>query len=91
MENQNTGATGTHTLSLGEMRVGISFNPGGHEQVNEIKRRAAELIDYVESQRPPKDQEQKFVGHHNEVNRLISLAQTHLEDAAMWAVKAVTK
>lgn len=68
--------------SLGEYRVGISFNPGGHEMVNKIKRAAADLIDLVDS-----------IDHmgNAEVARCRALAQTHIEDAAMWAVKAATK
>lgn len=84
-------------LTLGEFRVGISFNPGGHEQVNAIKKTAADLIDYLEAQR--NEFNMSFKGKDTpegtqlagEVNRLISLSQTHIEDAAMWGVKAVTK
>ena len=61
----------------GEYRVGISFNPGGNEKVTEIKRLAAKLIDYV--------------ADHGQDARCTSLAQTALEEAAMWAVKSVTK
>lgn len=78
-------------LTMGEMRVGINFNPSSNPDVDDIKIKAAELINFLESKRPAKNQEDKFQGFSNEVNRLISLAQTHLEDAAMWAVKAVTK
>lgn len=69
-------------MTLGEYRVGITFNPSADERVNAIKVQAAALIDYLEAQRhkgPP------------EAERLISLAQTNIEDAAMWGVKAVTK
>ena len=61
----------------GEHLVGISFNPGGHEQVNHIKRTVADLIDYV--RRNGKD------------GRCTSICITNLEDAAMWGVKSVTK
>ena len=75
-------------MTLGEYLVGISFNPGGNRQVNEIKRRAADLIDYLDSCRsPPELGEQQY----GEKLRLIDLAITHIEDAAMWGVKAVTK
>jgi hypothetical protein len=89
MENQQPATN--RPLTLGEMRVGISFNPGGHEQVNSIKRKAADLIDELSSYRPSPETKETFVGQHNEIQRLISLAQTHIEDAAMWGVKAVTK
>ena len=67
--------------SLGQFRVGISFNPGGNPLVDEIKYKAAELIDMIDSIQTRED----------EVVRLKALAMTHIEDAAMWAVKAVTK
>lgn len=72
-------------MTLGEYRVGISFNPGGNEMVNKIKRAAADLIDMVETI-PLGDSYEP-----QEVARLKALACTHIEDAAMWAVKAATK
>ncbi len=69
-------------MTLGEYRVGISFNPGGHEMVNKIKRGAADLIDLV-----------NLIDGADipEIGRLKALAFTHIEDAAMWGVKAATK
>ena len=67
-------------MTEGEYRVGITFNPGGNEMVNKIKRAAADLIDLVGT-----------VEGTGEVARLRALAQTHIEDAAMWGVKAATK
>jgi hypothetical protein len=61
----------------GEHLVGISFNPGGHEQVNHIKRTVADLIDYVKE--------------NGKDDRCTSICVTNLEDAAMWGVKSVTK
>ena len=49
--------------------------------VNKIKRAAADLIDLVET----------IESRNLEVGRLKALAMTHIEDAAMWAVKAATK
>jgi hypothetical protein len=72
--------------SLGEYRVGIDFNPSGDKSVNEIKKAAAAFIDLCEDHRGAGAYEVD-----GEVGRLLSLAQTHMEDAAMWAVKAVTK
>jgi hypothetical protein len=66
--------------TLGEYRVGIDFNPSGDDMVGKIKRAAADLIDLIDSI-PSKD----------EVTRLKALAMTHVEDGAMWAVKAATK
>lgn len=75
--------------TLGAYRVGISFNPSGDARVNAIKAMAASFIDLCEMYRDlaaASDSETKA-----EVNRLLALAETHIEDAAMWAVKAVTK
>jgi hypothetical protein len=74
-------------MTLGEYRVGIPFKPLPNPVVDDIKRRAADLIDLCESMR----KETGDLETDAERNRLISIAQTHLEDAAMWAVKAVTK
>lgn len=75
-------------LTVGQYRVGITFNPGGHPTVNTIKEKAAELIDLLETYRVDPV---NGVVSHPEVQRLLALAQTHIEDAAMWGVKAVTK
>jgi hypothetical protein len=69
-------------MTLGEYRVGIDFNPGGHEGVSKIKRAAADLIDLIHV---------LVDGSSPEVARLKALAMTHVEDGAMWAVKAETK
>lgn len=63
--------------SIGEHRVRMSFNPNANPKVEEIKRMAAACIDWCEENKS-KDP------------RLAALAQTHFEDAAMWAVKLAT-
>lgn len=73
-------------LSKGEFRVGINFNPSGDDLVGMIKSAAAHLIDLIEE--IPSDRE-TAVG--NERGRLKALAQTEIESAAMWGVKAATK
>ena len=73
-------------MTKGEYRVGINFNPSDDDTVGKIKRQAADLIDLIELITASDGGEQ-----YNEVTRLKALAQTHIEDAAMWAVKAVTK
>lgn len=72
--------------ALGDYRVGVSFNPSKLAHVDHIKRLAADLINYLELIRegPPAQNDA-------EIARLLSLAQTHIEDGAMWGVKAVTK
>lgn len=73
-------------MTKGEYRVGINFNPSADDHVGQIKRMAADLIDYIDM--IPSDRETE---RGNERGRLKALAQTHIEDAAMWAVKAATK
>jgi hypothetical protein len=65
------------TMSVGEDRVRIKFNPSADGVVDQIKQQTAKLIDLCETIKS-KDP------------RLVALAQTHYEDAAMWAVKAAT-
>ena len=76
------------SMTKGEYRVGIDFNPSGDDMVGQIKRKAADLIDLIETIPVAlianEDQ-------HQEVKRLKALAQTEVENAAMWAVKAATK
>lgn len=67
--------------TLGEYRVGLSFNPGGSKEVDVIKKIAANFIDVLQS---------KLTGDP-EKDRLIIHAQHLIEDAAMNGVKAVTK
>lgn len=74
-------------MTKGQYRVGITFNPSGNELVDDIKRRAAELIDLIEKIRSSGDSHDQAT----EVIRLKALAQTAIEDGAMWAVKAATK
>ena len=79
-------------MTKGEYRVGISFNPSNDDMVGKIKRAAADLIDLIEtipSNLGVENEAQAI--QQAEVHRLKALAQTHIEDAAMWAVKAVTK
>ena len=74
-------------MTKGEYRVGINFNPSNDDMVGNIKRAAADLIDLIDGIKASTDGHDTVV----EVLRLKSLAQTHVEDAAMWAVKAATK
>ena len=74
-------------MTMGEYRVGIDFNPGKSDIVAQIKRAAADLIDICLSV----DIASLSPGQREEVYRLMELAASHVEDGAMWAVKAVTK
>lgn len=68
--------------SLGEYRVGLDFNPSGNPQVHEIKKMAADLIDYCNG---------LASGSNSEAGRCFGLATDMIETAAMWAVKGATK
>jgi hypothetical protein len=76
-------------MTKGEYRVGITFNPSNDDMVGKIKRAAADLIDLIEG--IPGVQTRMDDVHGREVSRLKALAQTEIESAAMWAVKAATK
>lgn len=69
-------------MTKGEYRVGINFNPSADDTVGRIKRAAADLIDLIETVDTLDIAER---------GRLKALAQTAIEDGAMWAVKAATK
>ena len=64
-------------MAKGEDLVRMSFNPNANPYVEEIKRRVADLINYVEE-------------HRGLDPRLSALAITAFEEGAMWAVKLVT-
>ncbi len=66
----------------GEYRVGTSFNPSSNPAVDDIKGKAAALIDLLAPIAGDRD---------HPGARCASIAMTEIESAAMWAVKAVTK
>lgn len=85
--------------TLGEKRMRMFELPEGEEEspaIMKIKTPTAALIDHLNSIR--NDEVSKTYENSSEVMRevsgeklrLISLAQTAYEEAAMWAVKAVT-
>lgn len=71
-----------YKLTFGEYLVGLSFNPSGDPQVHEIKIRTAQLIDMMDKWKH---------GVTGVGAREAATAITRYEEAAMWAVKAVTK
>lgn len=77
-------------MTKGEYRVGITFNPSNDDTVGKIKRAAADLIDLIEGI-GMEGVAVGWVSMNPEVIRLKALAQTEIESAAMWAVKAATK
>ena len=78
-------------MTKGEYKVGVSFNPSANAKVDDIKRRAADLIDLIESIPSSGGLNPATMEQVSEVQRLKAIAQTKVEEAAMWAVKAATK
>lgn len=80
----------------GEQRVRIDFNVSGNSTVDSIKAKTAELINDLDSLRSfdvsdwPDTSNETIEKMAGEKLRLIDLAQTAYEEAAMWAVKAAT-
>ena len=69
-------------LTFGQKAVGLSFNPGGSETVNQIKSQYAGIIDTLNDHRS--------AATDPEVKRQLSVAITEAQTSQMWAVKAVT-
>jgi hypothetical protein len=86
----------TREPSLGEQRIRTNFNVSGDSLVDYFKVKSAELIDKLQSIR--NDEVSKTYEKSpsqlqitsGEKLRLIALAQTAYEEAAMWSVKAIT-
>ena len=66
--------------TLGQKRVKAEFNPDKNELVDQLKNKSAELIDLLESSRG--------INSTGEKQRIISIAQTEIETACMYAVKS---
>lgn len=71
----------TKQQTYGEKAVGLSFNPGQSDQVSEMKKAYAHIIDILNDMKTSGPGEQ---------NRLISISITEAQSAQMWAVKAIT-
>lgn len=69
-------------MTFGEKACGVSFNPGGRKDVDEIKRAYADLVDLLNAHRMDSTSQ--------EAQRMLSIAITETQTAQMWAVKAVT-
>lgn len=69
-------------LSFGERACGVSFNPGGHAVVNDLKEVFASVVDDLNHLRE--------ISVDSEQKRMLSIAITEVQSAQMWAVKAVT-
>jgi hypothetical protein len=72
----------TRELTFGEKAAGVTFNPGGHPDVDSVKSKFAIIIDELNSLR--------LAATSGEAKRYYSKAISHAEDAQMNAVKAIT-
>jgi len=66
--------------TLGQKRVKADFNPDKNDVVDQIKNKSAELIDLLEQLRNEESSGEK--------HRVISVAQTEIETACMYGIKA---
>lgn len=64
-------------LTLGEKRVQRNFNVSANQDIENLKKKYADIIDTVEALRNDKN------------GREISLAQTEAETSCMYAVKSL--
>ena len=68
--------------SIGEKRIRVNFNPMGTDEIMFKKKEFASLIDGLELQKKETSDPEKL--------RIIATAQTKIEEAAMWTIKAMT-
>ena len=74
--------------SVGQYRVGNTFNPSGDDAVTELKAKAAAFIDHCDHLRRGLSMDRNL---DREREALFDRAMRECESAAMWAVKAETK
>jgi hypothetical protein len=74
-------------ITQGQYLVGLDFNPGGLESVNDFKRGTAEIMDRLHEFMMLQMDE----GGNDAAGRCAAVALSKYEEACMWAVKAVTK
>lgn len=81
---QTIHSLGAHKPSTKALQVmNEGFNPGGRQDVAEIKTKCAELYTLIEKYVPADERSERGL--------LASIAKTELETAQMYAVKAVTR
>lgn len=82
MESNTATNEPTRELTFGEKAVGVTFNPGGNEDVNRIKAVCAHAIDILNEFREKET--------NGEKKRMYSVAITEIQTGQMWGVKAAT-
>ena len=68
--------------TFGEKAVGLNFNPSGSDEVGQIKKKFADIIDSLHKLRSETSDDA--------VSRMCSIAITEVQTSQMWAVKAMT-
>lgn len=68
--------------TFGQKAVGLNFNPSGDDAVGTAKQTAADSIDQMNDLRSTSESKEQ--------KRLASIAITRMQEAQMWAVKAIT-
>lgn len=85
--------------TVGQYRVGSTFNPSRRRDVDRLKEKAAAFIDECRSLCEERVAGLRQAGgggadleaHILEVEDCYAFAERKIEDASMWAVKAATK
>jgi hypothetical protein len=78
----------TKTLTLGEKRCHINFNPSSDDKIGTFKRMMADAIDFCDNEL---DKSPLRGDEYLEQVRCFKIAQEHLETAQMYAVKGIAK
>jgi len=68
--------------TFGEKAVGLNFNPSGSDEVGQVKKKFADIIDKLDNLREGTTS--------YDIKRMCSIAITEAQTAQMWAVKAIT-
>lgn len=76
------------TLTLGETRCHINFNPSADDKIGTFKRMMAEAIDFCEQERIDS---LLFGDEYLEQARCFKIAMENLETAQMYGVKGIAK
>ena len=83
--------TASGDQTLGQYRVGSTFNPSGSGEAGRLKEKAAAFIDECKAQLDGVPDLPEFVTRDAERRELYQRAMREAEAAAMWAVKAAAK
>ncbi|MDR2205824.1 MAG: hypothetical protein LBE36_06690 [Flavobacteriaceae bacterium] len=83
--------------TLGQKRIRVTFNTNNDDKVEKIKEKFARLIDDLQAIRTDEvsktydETPETLQEVSGEKLRLIAIAQTKIEEATMWAVKAISQ